>query len=79
MALGSEGTFFLTAGTTLDIVAGGAGLTGDFGGIWGGGGGGGSFVFTAVPEPSTWAMMVAGFAFLGFAGYRKAARTPLAA
>ena len=26
----------------------------------------------AVPEPSTWAMMVLGFAGLGFAGYRKA-------
>ena len=24
----------------------------------------------AVPEPSTWAMMLAGFAGLGFAGYR---------
>jgi hypothetical protein len=23
------------------------------------------------PEPSTWAMMVVGFAGLGFAGYRK--------
>jgi PEP-CTERM motif-containing protein len=25
-----------------------------------------------VPEPSTWAMMLLGFAGLGFAGYRKA-------
>ncbi len=29
-----------------------------------------SFRLTAVPEPSTWAMMLAGFAGLGFAGYR---------
>jgi PEP-CTERM motif len=30
-----------------------------------------SFVLTTpVPEPSTWAMMLAGFAGLGFAGYR---------
>jgi PEP-CTERM motif len=29
---------------------------------------------SAVPEPSTWAMMLVGFAGLGFAGYRKAAR-----
>jgi len=29
-------------------------------------------VGTAVPEPSTWAMMSLGFAGLGFAGYRKA-------
>ena len=28
-----------------------------------------------VPEPSTWAMMVLGFAGLGFAGYRKARKT----
>ena len=28
--------------------------------------------FSAVPEPSTWAMMLLGFAGLGFAGYRKA-------
>jgi hypothetical protein len=31
----------------------------------------------AVPEPSTWAMMLLGFAGLGFAGYRKAARAPV--
>jgi hypothetical protein len=28
-------------------------------------------VSTSVPEPSTWAMMLLGFAGLGFAGYRK--------
>ncbi len=28
----------------------------------------------AVPEPSTWAMMLVGFAGLGFAGYRSARR-----
>ncbi len=27
---------------------------------------------TVVPEPSTWAMMMLGFAGLGFTGYRKA-------
>jgi hypothetical protein len=32
-----------------------------------------------VPEPATWAMMLLGFAGLGFAGYRKAARMPSAA
>jgi hypothetical protein len=31
-----------------------------------------------VPEPSTWAMMLAGFAFLGYTGYRRA-RGPRAA
>jgi hypothetical protein len=40
---------------------------------------GGSFTFTLavsgnVPEPSTWAMMLLGFAGLGFAGYRAAKR-----
>jgi hypothetical protein len=36
---------------------------------------------SGVPEPATWAMMMLGFAGLGFAGYRKAnsARTALAA
>ena len=29
---------------------------------------------TSVPEPSTWAMMLIGFAGLGFAGYRRARR-----
>jgi hypothetical protein len=29
-----------------------------------------AFVLTSVPEPSTWAMMLLGFAGLGFAGYR---------
>jgi PEP-CTERM motif len=32
----------------------------------------GESVNTAIPEPSTWAMMALGFAGLGFAGYRKA-------
>jgi len=35
----------------------------------------GTLTVTAVPEPSTWAMMLAGFAGLGFAGYRATRRT----
>jgi PEP-CTERM motif len=31
-----------------------------------------SLTTDGAPEPSTWAMMLAGFAGLGFAGYRKA-------
>ncbi len=31
-----------------------------------------NLTFTAVPEPSTWAMMILGFAGLGFIGYRQA-------
>ncbi len=33
---------------------------------------------TVVPEPSTWAMMILGFAGLGFAGYRKSRRAKFA-
>jgi hypothetical protein len=59
----------------VEIVVGGAGSTGDFDGLWGGGGGGGSFVYTgAIPEPSTWALMVVGFGGLAFAGYRRTRR-----
>jgi hypothetical protein len=31
-----------------------------------------------IPEPSTWAMMLIGFAGLGFAGYRRATRASAA-
>ena len=37
-----------------------------------------SVTSTAIPEASTWAMMVLGFAGLGFAGFR-ARRTAIAA
>ena len=33
-------------------------------------------VLDAVPEPSTWAMMLVGFAGLGFAGYRRQESAP---
>src|SRR3984957_4303586 len=39
---------------------------------------GNAFSVTAVPEASTWAMMLLGFAGLGYAGYRRT-RDPLAA
>jgi hypothetical protein len=39
---------------------------------------GNAFSVTAVPEPSTWAMMLAGFVGLGFLGYRKACKGSLA-
>jgi len=42
-----EGSIYLTAGTTLNLVVGGSGFTGNFGTFWGGGGGGGSFVWVA--------------------------------
>jgi hypothetical protein len=34
-----------------------------------------SVALTAVPEPSTWAMILVGFAFIGYAGFRRR-RTP---
>ena len=34
---------------------------------------------TLVPEPSTWAMLVVGFAGLGYAGWRRAKAAPSAA
>jgi hypothetical protein len=36
---------------------------------------GNDFSLAAVPEPATWAMMLAGFAGLGLAGYRGARRS----
>lgn len=33
---------------------------------------------SGVPEPSTWAMMLVGFAGLGFAGYRKSVKAKAA-
>ena len=42
---------------------------------WGGGPSAENLTFTAVPEPSTWAMMALGFAGIGFAGYRGARKS----
>ncbi len=36
-----------------------------------------AYFTTAVPEPSTWAMMLMGFAGLGYAGYRRSAKPRL--
>ena len=38
-----------------------------------------SVTVTPVPEPSTWAMMLAGFAGLGFLSYRASRKTTAAA
>jgi hypothetical protein len=59
-----EGSINLTAGSILDILVGGSGLTGDFGTIWGGGGGGGTFVWA---DGSTTPLLIGGGG--GGAGY----------
>jgi hypothetical protein len=56
------GDIVLEAGTRLEIIVGGEGTYGPSDGAFGGGGG--SFV-AIVPEISTWAMMLLGFAGLG--------------
>jgi PEP-CTERM motif len=40
---------------------------------------GGAVIASAVPEPSTWAMMILGFAGLGFIAYRRKAKPGLLA
>jgi PEP-CTERM motif len=55
------------------IIVAGGGSRGGFTDI-AGGGGGGTFIYTAIPEPSTWAMMLIAFAGLGFVGYRASRR-----
>ena len=60
-AIFNSGSSFATSAGTLVIGS----LSGDS-------------TFTAtIPEPSTWAMMVAAFAGLGYAGYRRSRRPSL--
>jgi hypothetical protein len=42
-------------------------------------GGFGTVVVAAVPEPSTWAMMILGFAGIGFVAYRRKSKPALMA
>ena len=76
-------TGILVAGQTYTIGLNGnpnvsvKGPGGDFSGYMDG-----SFSWSitgGVPEPSTWAMLMLGFAGLGFAGYRQSKRAPIAA
>jgi hypothetical protein len=69
----AEGEFLTPdlAPVELEIIVGGSGSSGG-----GGGGGGATYVYeVTAPEPSTWVMMLIGFAGLGYAG-RHASRKP---
>ena len=77
LLIGNSKTLLIPAGVTelylgtVDAFAGGphggyAGTYNDNVGGWN---------VSVVPETSTWAMMLVGFAGLGFAGYRKSRKT----
>ncbi len=74
-----DGDLYLDKWVRLDIVVGGAGVSGGFDpleyGYMAGGGGGGSFVY-AIPETSAWAMMLTGFVGLSFVGWRRVRAEP---
>jgi PEP-CTERM motif len=76
-------TFFLSGLTTADFINNTAGFMAavDVLGPNGTGEVAGTGTFSTVPEPSTWAMMLLGFAGLAYAGYRKGktARTAFSA
>jgi hypothetical protein len=66
--------FTLANGDLVDLYSNGGNAPGDYGVVvWADGAGDYTSAMglsLAAPEPSTWAMMVLGFAGLGFAGYR---------
>ena len=71
------GDVMLDKGTALAIVVGGAGVGAGCACEFGSGGGGGSFVWetgVVVPEPSTWALTLIGFAGLAYVGRRASRR-----
>jgi PEP-CTERM motif len=75
--------FTLANGDLVDLYSNGGNAPGDYGVVvWADGAkdttSEGGLSLTA-PEPSTWAMMIIGFAGLGFAGYRKSQKTVIAA
>jgi PEP-CTERM motif len=74
-ALSDSSTYEFTSLVSLGVTPGVYTWT------WGSGAEADSFTLIAgnVPEPSTWAMMLLGFAGLGFAGYRRSRRAATAA
>lgn len=73
IVLALETTSSLFSGLTTTIDSGVSGIPGQ-GAI-----GGTLTIAAAVPEPSTWAMMILGFAGVGFMAYRRRNRAMLAA
>jgi hypothetical protein len=75
--------FTLANGDLVDLYSNGGNASGDYGVVvWADGAGDytSSMGLTlTAPEPSTWAMMLVGFAGLGFAGYRTSRKTVTAA
>ena len=80
---GSEYTYSFEYTNQVPVASGllvsvdGGALTGNSGGSGGGSGGrpgGGPGVPSGVPEPSTWALMLAGFGLIGFVSHRRRAR-----
>jgi PEP-CTERM motif len=67
-------TFFLAGITTADFLSNSAGFMGAIDALGPAGTGeiAGAGTLSSVPEPSTWAMMLIGFAGLAYAGLRKA-------
>jgi PEP-CTERM motif len=67
--------FMLANGDLLDLYSNGGNAPGDYGVVvWADGAGDYTSsigLSLTAPEPSTWSMMILGFAGLGFAGYRK--------
>jgi hypothetical protein len=57
----TPGTLYNGVSTTLNVAIGDSFTTGK----------GGTLTVAAVPEASTWAMLLSGFAALGFVGYRR--------
>jgi hypothetical protein len=75
----ATGSFLTDSSTYAGQTLGGLGAApGTYEWTWGSGANQNFTLVVGTPEPSTWAMMLLGFAGLGFVGYRRAASSPFA-